>query len=457
MADPRILIIGAGPTGLGAAWRLNELGHANWTLFEASDHPGGLASSVVDDQGFTWDLGGHVLFSHYRYFDALMATALGDAWVEHVREAWVWMRQRWIPYPFQNNIWRLPEHERDACVDGLVQLQGAGVTRPANFREWLESSFGRGLCDVFMLPYNRKVWAYDPSALDVGWMGERVATVDLARVQRNIAERRDDVGWGPNSTFRFPMHGGTGAIWRSICDRLPRERVHFQRTVTTIDLERRTVGFSDGAVERYDYLISSMPLDLLVRRVKDRPDLHEQANRFVHSSSHIVGVGLHGSPPESLRTKCWIYFPEDNVPFYRGTVFSNYSPNNVPDIRTHWSLMGEVSESPEKPVDAARVADEVVEGFVSCGFIDRGQVVSRWHRRLEHGYPTPWLGRDAVLHPIDAALREAGVFSRGRFGAWKYEVSNQDHSLMQGVEVVNYLLRGTPERTYYGDMSDEER
>ena len=60
MADPRVLIIGAGPTGLGAAWRLNELGHANWALFEAADHPGGLASSAVDDQGFTWDLGGAV-------------------------------------------------------------------------------------------------------------------------------------------------------------------------------------------------------------------------------------------------------------------------------------------------------------------------------------------------------------------------------------------------------------
>jgi protoporphyrinogen oxidase len=457
MADPRVLVIGAGPTGLGTAWRLNELGHANWALFEAADHPGGLASSVVDDEGFTWDLGGHVLFSHYRYFDALMATALGDAWVEHVREAWVWMRQRWIPYPFQNNIWRLPEPERDACVDGLVQLQRREATPPATFREWLEGSFGRGLCDVFMLPYNRKVWAYDPSALDVGWMGERVATVDLTRVQRNIAERRDDVGWGPNSTFRFPLRGGTGAIWRAVCDRLPPGRVHFGRAATGIDLQRRTVEFSDGAAEPYDYLVSTMPLDMLLRRVKDRPDLHEQAGRFVHSSSHIVGVGLRGSPPESLRSKCWIYFPEDDVPFYRGTVFSNYSPKNVPDIRTHWSLMGEVSESPEKPVDAARVAGEVVEGFVSCGFIERSQVVSLWHARLEHGYPTPWLGRDEVLHPIDAVLREAGVFSRGRFGAWKYEVSNQDHSLMQGIEVVNYLLRGTPERTYYGDMSDDDR
>lgn len=141
MAEPRILIIGAGPTGLGAAWRLNELGHSNWELYEATEHAGGLASSVIDARGFTWDLGGHVLFSHYKYFDALMVTALGDAWVEHVREAWVWMRERWIPYPFQNNIWRLPEDELMACLDGLVELQRAGdAPAPSTFRDWLRSS-----------------------------------------------------------------------------------------------------------------------------------------------------------------------------------------------------------------------------------------------------------------------------------------------------------------------------
>jgi protoporphyrinogen oxidase len=110
-ADQRIVIVGAGPTGLGAAWRLNEAGHNNWVLYESAAHAGGLSTSVVDGHGFTWDLGGHVLFSHYKYFDGVMSTALGDAWVEHVREAWVWIRDRWVPYPFQNNIWRLPNDD----------------------------------------------------------------------------------------------------------------------------------------------------------------------------------------------------------------------------------------------------------------------------------------------------------------------------------------------------------
>jgi hypothetical protein len=72
-----------------------------------------------------------------------------------------------------------------------------------------------------------------------------------------------------------------------------------------------------------------------------------------------------------------------------------------------------------------------------------------WHRRLEHGYPAPALGRDEALSQILPALEARDVYSRGRFGAWKYEVSNQDHSFAQGVELVDRWLRGTSEVTLH--------
>ena len=451
MSAESIVIIGAGPTGLGAAWRLQERGHTNWTLFESSDHPGGLASSVTDTDGFTWDLGGHVLFSHYPYFDDAMNRALGDAWVEHVREAWVWMRDRWIPYPFQNNIWRLPEGELQACLDGLEAIKKHVPSKPATFREWLLASFGQGICDSFLFPYNRKVWAYDPAKLNVEWMGERVATVDLDRIRKNISLQRDDVSWGPNSTFRFPLRGGTGAIWRAIASMLPADQLKFGKHVARVDPAAREIELDGGTRVKYGSLISSIPLDLLSRTLVDRPQLTLLASRFIYSSSHIIGVGLRGAPREDMQTKCWIYFPEPQVPFYRATVFSNYSPNNAPP--GHWSLMAEVSESPDKPVNVDTIIEDVISGFASCGFIKREDVVSRWHRRLDHGYPTPWVGRDAVLNEVESALVADRIFSRGRFGAWKYEVSNQDHSFMQGVEAVDRILVGADEHTYHGDMS----
>jgi protoporphyrinogen oxidase len=453
----RVLVIGSGPTGIGAACRLVEHGHEDWLLVDAAAHPGGLASSVVDQAGFTWDLGGHVLFSHYRWFDRLMTRALGDAWVEHEREAWVWIRGRWVPYPFQNNLWRLPEPDVAAAVMGLELAAAAPPSAPpADFREWLMGSFGPGLCDLFMLPYNRKVWAYDPSRLGVGWMGERVATVDLARVKRNIEQRRDDVGWGPNATFRFPLHGGTGAVWRSLFAGLPCDRAELGRRVVLIDTGSRAVRFADGATERYDRLITSMPLDKLLRLLDDRPDLTPLADRFVHSSSHIIGIGLDGAVPDDLRTKCWMYFPEGDTPFYRATVFSNYSPNNVARPGEQWSLMAEVSESPDKPVAADAVVGDTIRGFRNARMLGPdSRIVSRWHARLEHGYPTPWLGRDSVVDEALSGLEEVGIYSRGRFGAWKYEVSNQDHSALQGVEAVDRILIGTPETTVHGRMDVE--
>jgi protoporphyrinogen oxidase len=457
-AQPRILIVGAGPTGLGAAWRLQELGHENWLLIDHAGRAGGLAASVVDAQGFTWDHGGHVLFSHYRYFDRVMDTVLAD-WIEHEREAWVWMRDRWIPYPFQNNIWRLPREEVIRCIHGLLDVQGnhaAQAPELRHFGDWLQRAFGSGLCDIFMFPYNRKVWGYDPAQLDIGWMGERVARVDLKRIIENLVLQRDDVSWGPNATFRFPARGGTGAIWNNLYGTLAPSRCVLRHGVTSVLSRERKVQLADGSVMAYDWMISTQPLDRLLTMLDDQPELTALVPEFVHSSSHIVGIGLEGQPPESLRTKCWMYFPEPDTPFYRVTVFSNYSPNNVARPGKQWSLMCEVTEAPARPVDRTRVIDDVVAGVRRAGLLPAGvPIISTWSARLEYGYPTPWLGRDAVLNAIEPKLAAAGILSRGRFGAWKYEVSNQDHSLMQGVEAVDRILLGHQETTVRGIMGKE--
>ena len=190
-------------------------------------------------------------------------------------------------------------------------------------------------------------------------------------------------------------------------------------------------------------------MDALIE-CSDLLELKPAASRLRHSTTHVVGVGLRGQVPKRLGPKCWMYFPERDCPFYRATVFSNYSPQNVPEAACYWSLMLEVSESPVKPVDQASLIDSVIEGLLATRLIDsKDDIVSVWSHTASHGYPTPFLGRDDVITPLNAALEQRQIYSRGRFGAWKYEVSNQDHSLMQGVELVNRLILDIPEMTYW--------
>jgi hypothetical protein len=221
-----------------------------------------------------------------------------------------------------------------------------------------------------------------------------------------------------------------------------------------------------------------------------------------YSSTHVIGIGIRGE--HSHGSRCWLYFPEGDCPFYRATVFSNYAPGNTPprdtDLPTlflandvcelmsdaphavmdrskpaklsgvaspsrpgpYWSLMLEVTESPfldrtghDFPVaigstgrKCPSIVLEAIQGALNTGLLERGaEIVSVFHERLERGYPTPSLERDDGLKELLPALKKKGVWSRGRFGAWKYEVANQDHSCMQGVQAVDNILFGAMETT----------
>lgn len=450
----KILILGAGPCGLGAAYHLNKLGNTSWQLYERNSCVGGLSMSFADIKGFTWDIGGHVLFSHYDYFDKAVAEAIGDAYYEHQRESWVHILQTWVPYPFQNNVRHLPNEALQACVEGLRNLKGK-QSLTVNFREWMNTVFGDGIIKYFMEPYNRKVWGTPLEQMSKDWIAERVSMVDLARIERNIADGLDDLSWGPNNTFKFPKRGGTGAIYEGIANRF-RDKINLNHEVQTIDLEAKQVRFTNGRMEPYDLLITTLPLDLFVKLCVSVPETVVSATEgLTHNGGLIVGLGFDGRRDD---TKCWMYFPESNSPFYRVTNFHNYSRYNVPNgaIDRHFSLMCETTYSPHKPQDKAAIIDETIQGLLNSGMIskyERDQIISRYLIDIPYSYPVPTLSRDKALQTILPYLEAQGVFSRGRFGAWKYEVGNMDHSFMQGVEVVDRILRQGSEPTINGTTS----
>ena len=444
----RIVIIGAGPTGLAAAYRLRELGHTNFVVLEGRHKVGGLASSETSPNGFTYDIGGHVLFSHYKYFDDLFDRLMGDEYQELVREAWVWMCDRFLPYPFQNNIRHLPREVVLECLLGLIEAQREplDIAKVQNFEELIAKQFGAGIAKHFMMPYNFKVWAHPPAMMNKEWIGERVSTPPIARVLGNVILDKDDAGWGPNNTFKYPRYGGTGGLFERMQPHIE-EQLRLCAQVASVDVDAKEVLLTDGRRERYDVLLSTMPMDRLVEAMTGEiPDeVKCQARRLRHSGSYIVGVGVNQPSPS---TKCWMYFPEDDCPFYRVTYLSNYSPEVVPDASRQYSLLAEISCSEFKPVDEATVVEDTLRGMVNTRLLaerDLDDVVDTHVIHRDYTYPIPSLERDGALRVVHPWLESKDVYSRGRFGAWRYEVGNMDHSVAQGVEWVDRIVLGDRE------------
>lgn len=451
MDNKKIVIIGAGPTGLGAAYRLNELGAKNWALYEQSDHVGGHSTSHVDSNGFVWDEGGHVIFSHYPYFDKLVDRMLGKEIHERIRESWIVAGDSWVPYPFQNNLRFLPKEVQLSCLLGAAKAASNGGGRDAaNFRDWILATFGEGIAEAFMFPYNAKVWTTPLEQMSKSWIGERVSVVDLKRLLENVLYERDDVGWGPNNKFRFPLHGGTGEIYRRMAQCFP-ANVHTGKKLAEVDLAHRRVSFEDGTGDGYDFLVSTAPIDLLARMLKPADNqLLDAAHQLEHNNLLVLGLGLE----KKIETgRCWIYFTDPKMPCYRATYFSHYSPFNVPDgnVDRYSSFMCEVSFRAGETRDPEKTLDEIIAGLIRANIMaqsDRAKIVSRYHRAVHYSYPIPTLGRDQALDVLQPALMNQGVYSRGRFGAWRYEIGNMDHSVMMGVEAVDHILAGEKEAVF---------
>ena len=442
-----LLICGAGPTGLGAAWRIEELKgehklDTDWCMIEASDGPGGMATSAHED-GFIWDIGGHVLFSHYNYFDKLLNDLVNE-WNNVVPIRGAWMRDRFVPFPVQRNIHRLPEDECNACLEGLRDVANSAPSDNGNtLKDYLLANFGTGLYKSFLEPLNSKMWAADPSKMSHVWTSARsgssvqnVPSADYERIKNNIKENKDDPAWDEDTTIKYPRQGGTGSIWNGLASRLPKDKQIYNTRISSINSAKKKALLDNGQTVQYDNLITSMPIDTLLRSLIDRPDLGKLANEFQPAAVDIVGLGISGPIPKALEGVCFLYVPESDLPFWRLTMLSNYSPEVAPTGA--WSILCEINSSRDRNKPQGDIVSAVITGLTKLGFLENPKnVMTQWHRSLTHGYPVPLVNRDAVLDKVQSKLEAVDILSRGRFGAWKYEESNQDHAFMQGVDAVD--------------------
>jgi protoporphyrinogen oxidase len=344
---------------------------------------------------------------------------------------------RWVPYPFQNNIRYLPLNKVAECLLGLIQARTYKI-KPNNFKEWTLLTFGKGIAKYFMFPHNRKIWTHPLEEMSYDWIGERISTIDIKRIFKNIIFSQDDTAWGPNSRFKFPLFGGTGEIFRRFIPYI-QGHLFLNKEVIKIDIENKEIIFSDSQKVAYNILINTLPLDRFIE-MAGIVKFFDIKKYLRHNSVLVVGLGIKNP---SFLDKCWVYFPESNCPFYRITYFSNYSPGNVPSSE-YSSLICETAYSEYKPYHKDKIIEDTIQGLINTKILskdDKDYIVSRYLIDAEYAYPIPTLNRDKVLEIIQPYLEQRDIYSRGRFGAWRYEVGNMDHCVMQGKSIVDSLLK----------------
>jgi protoporphyrinogen oxidase len=464
-----VAIIGSGPCGLGAAWRIEALRAegvgANYIVIDENASPGGSASSATTAEGFTFDFGSHVLYPHEHYsnFSDLL-DSLVVAWHESPPIRGVWIDDRLVPYPVQQNIHRFPLAKLFPSLTGLcgVSLGRLLPTRSASkthhahdLESHLRREFGDGLTDLVLGPINQKMWAHDPRSLDNCWTSQRsgsstanVASTAIGQVLRSLVTRRDNIGWTSDARIRYPASGGSGIIWKNLAKRLPPERILNNRRVTLVDASRKIIVLDNDETIGYRSVISSMPLDVLLNMSRGLNGSHKLAQRLCFAQAYFFGLGMSGTPPSRLSGVHSFHIPRSDIPCWRISIPTNLSPGNAPP-GDFWSLLCEISDADSEAFDLASAIAKIESKLADLRILkSRRLIVSRWHASLRHGYPVPFLGRDELLRKVQGELGELGVLSRGRFGGWKYEVSNQDHTFMQGVEAADAILSGKPEITY---------
>jgi protoporphyrinogen oxidase len=425
------LVIGAGPTGVGAACRLHELG-IDYLLVEANDQPGGMARSITDADAFTWDLGGHVLHSHFASFDAAIAKACAEM-TYPTRNGWILMDGALMPTPIQHQLTEYPNDlQPDAPAD--------------NLGDYYRNHFGNELAEKFFIPFQEKMWATPVNTIAHDWTSLRNGSTERNVPQLTLAGSAAPKNAPRNtSPAKFPYpKGGTGQLWAAICANLDQSRILYGTAVSSIDADARLAILSNGETVRYQHLVSTMALPSLLRMTGSTQ--FTAASSLRANSVFVVGFGFQGTPPEALADKSWLYCADPNVAWHRATMLSNYDPGLAGDGR--WNVLFEIGLSSHRRISAETAIESCLVSVKALG-ADAGMVCSTFQTSVPMGYPVPTLGRDTILTHADAHLTSKHIRSRGRFGGWRYESCNQDYSFQQGSEAVDAALFDTPETCYW--------
>jgi len=432
------VVLGAGLTGLSAAYHLG----GDVLVVEKETAPGGLCRSVEDD-GFTFDLTGHLLHLRRPEIRDLVAELLPEQAFNRIdRRSFIYSHGVFTPYPFQVNTHGLPAEVVAECLVGFIEAVGKGTLsaeemEEVSFKDWALATFGAGVAKHFMFPYNEKLWLTDLSEMTcewVSWAVPRPSVKEVVEGALGLSKR----AFGYNPSFLYPRKGGIQILPDALAAKVP--GVRYGTEALAVDAKRRTVTLrasGSGREEEIPYtaLVSTAPLPALLRMCRNLPPaLADLASGLRYTAVVNVNLGVARAPLTDMH---WVYFPGPELPFYRAGFPANFTSEAVPEGAS--SIYIEVALPPGERFDADALTERCRRGLISCGILRaEDDIVARRIFHISPAYVVYDRLRKRRLPEALAALRGLGIHSVGRYGAWYY--NSMEDSLASGRETALSLL-----------------
>ena len=434
-----VVILGAGLAGLSTAWHLGD--RAPWALYERGETVGGLAGTVHWDDGCRFDYTGHLLHASDPAFSALLDWLLPGQLAEHRRQAAVHSHGVRTPYPFQAHTHGLPPEVVTECLLGFAEARAeetiAGTTKAepgASMARWVRRTFGAGFEKHFFRPYNEKLYRTPLEELATDWTTWSVPVPRLEEVVSGALGLLDDEGFGYNAAFRYPAAGGIEALPRALARGLVRPPA-LGREAVAVDVGARTVRFADGGEAGYRTLVSTLPLDRLLRMLHGAGHWAAGAADRLRMVS-VVAVNI-AVAREDILGRHWVYFPEPRYAFYRVGCFTGFGREVAPPGVS--TLYAEVSVPPGETPDLAAVEQQVLDGLVDAGVLKSREEVRRSQAlHLDPAYVVHDEFRRTELEGLLQRLERLGIISTGRYGRWHY--GTMQSAVLDGREAAQRVL-----------------
>jgi len=455
----RVVIMGAGPAGLTAAYELMKHGVAITVVERDARQVGGLARTA-EYKGYRFDIGGHRFFSKNQEVEDLWSEILGSEMLTRDRLSRIYYRGKFFAYPIKaaNALWNLGPVEAVRCLASYAWARLRPVKNPKSLEDWVRNQFGWRLYSIFFKTYTEKVWGISTKELSADWAAQRIKSLDLWVVIRSaLMPKRRSTGRGEIVTtlidkFRYPRLG-PGQMWERVAE-ISRDRGHpvqLGRSVVGVKHEAGLVRSivtraQDGTTEEHtgtDF-ISSIPIRELVTRLD--PPAPEPVRRAAEGLGYrdFISIALMIDRP-NLFPDNWIYIHDPAVKVGRMQNFKNWSPSMVPDQSKtclgleYFCFEGDGLWTMDDTALIELAKGELAQlGICSATEVFDGVVV-----RQQKAYPVYDDTYQSKVETIREYLSEhlPNLHVAGRNGMHKY--NNQDHSMMTALLVARNIATGS--------------